>query len=84
MVLEIESFELEKLTVLPNFLETMGRNVAMEGDIAKTALKSPFAQYFCVISLSSLLVNQSPRLYFWLQKCSITSTITTEFKVQRE
>ena len=41
MVLEIESFEWEKLTVLPNFLETTGRNVETEGDIAKTASSRP-------------------------------------------
>ena len=41
MVFEIESFELEKLSVLPNFLETMGRNIVTEDDIAKTASSRP-------------------------------------------
>ena len=42
--------------VLPNFLETTGHNVAMEGNIAKTAFESLFAQYFaefhCLKSVS--------------------------------
>ena len=84
MVFEIESFEREKITVLPNFLETTGRNVATEGDIAKTASSRPSHCIFCVVSQSSLLVNQYPQLYFWLQKSSITSTVTAEFKVQSE
>ena len=61
MVLEIEC---KKLAVLPNFLEAMGHNIATEGDIANTA----WSLYFCIVSPSSLVLNQSPRLYFWLQK----------------
>ena len=30
-----------KLAVLPNFLEIMGHNIAMEGDMAKTASSRP-------------------------------------------
>ena len=82
MVLKIEW---EKITVLLNFLETTGRNVAMECDIAKL-LRVALRTVFCVVSPSSLVVNRSPRLYFWLQKssitCAVTSTVKAKFKVQ--
>ena len=50
MVLEIEGFEREKFTALPNFLETTGRNVATKGDIAKTASSRPSHGIFMVFA----------------------------------
>ena len=49
MVLEKESYE--------SFLETMGYNFAMEGDIAKTVVSRSSHGIFCVVSLFYLVVN---------------------------
>ena len=53
----------------------------MSQKLLRVALRTVF-----LVSPSLLVVNQSPRLYFWLQKSSTTrlSTISAEFKVQSE
>ena len=54
--------------------------------ISQKLLRVALRTVFCVVSPSLLVVNRSPRLYFWLQKssitCAVTSTVTAEFKVQ--
>ena len=52
---------------------TLQRN-AISQRLLRVALRTVL---FCVVSQFSLVVNQSPRLYFWLQK-------NGEFKVQSE
>ena len=62
----------KKPAVLP------GQNVAMKGEIAKTALSCPSHGIFAWLPI----INLSPWLYFWLQKHSITSALLAEFKVK--
>ena len=64
------------------------RDVTLQWNaISQKLLRVALRTVFCVVSPSSLVVNRSPRLYFWLQKSSITCTVITstvmaEFKVQ--
>ena len=52
--------------------------------VLQKLLRVALSMVFCVVSPSLLVVNQSPQLYFWLQKSSVSNTVTAEFKVQSE
>ena len=57
------------------------KNVATKGNIAKTALSRLSHSFLCSFGVLASCESVS-MTSFWLQKSSITSTVSAEFKVQ--
>ena len=58
---------------------------AISQKLLRVTLRTVFLRSFTILtSCKSLVVNHSPRLNFWLQKSSVTYTVTAKFKVQSD